>query len=94
MIPANYCNPREVGWVQAARWITRNAKLFSKGKLTDKRYQLIRDILGMLLFILKAAPCVQRLEDTILMRSASLILSDHECFFKRRYQVCEEGWRA
>jgi hypothetical protein len=32
--------------VEAARWITRNAKHFSKGKLTDKRYQLMRDILG------------------------------------------------
>ena len=55
MIPVNYCNPKEVGWVQAARWITRNAKLFSKGKLTDKRYQLIRDILGMPLLLLLAA---------------------------------------
>jgi hypothetical protein len=32
--------------MEASRWVTRNAKLFSKGKLTDKRYQLIRDILG------------------------------------------------
>ena len=46
LIPADYANPREVGWVEAARWVTRNAKLFSKGKLTDKRYQLIRDVLG------------------------------------------------
>ena len=58
MIPVSYCNPREVGWVQAARWITRNAKLFSKGKLTDKRYQLIRDILGVHFCFQKTVPCV------------------------------------
>lgn len=46
IIPADYNNPKEPQWVEAARWITRNAKHFSKGKLTDKRYQLIRDILG------------------------------------------------
>lgn len=48
MIPAGYANAKEPGWMEASRWITRNAKLFSKGKLTDKRYQLIRDILGSL----------------------------------------------
>ncbi|KAK9902684.1 hypothetical protein WJX75_002583 [Coccomyxa subellipsoidea] len=47
LIPAGYTNAREPGWMEASRWVTRNAKLFSKGKLTDKRYQLIRDILGI-----------------------------------------------
>ncbi|BDA51348.1 hypothetical protein COCOBI_18-2250 [Coccomyxa sp. Obi] len=47
LIPAGYTNAREPGWMEASRWITRNAKLFSKGKLTDKRYQLIRDTLGI-----------------------------------------------
>ena len=46
LIPPDYANAHDVGWVEAGRWIARNAKLFSKGKLTDKRYQLIRDILG------------------------------------------------
>ena len=45
-IPEDYHNKDQPGWVGAARWITRNARLFAKGKLGDKRYELIRNILG------------------------------------------------
>ena len=45
-IPAGYDNPLEPGWVEAARWVQRQAKLFNKGKLTVKRYAIIRDVVG------------------------------------------------
>ena len=32
----------------AGRWLQKNAKLFLKDKLPDKRYALIRNILGAL----------------------------------------------
>ena len=45
-IPEDYRDHSQPGWIEAARWITRNARLFAKGKLSDTRYQLIRNILG------------------------------------------------
>ena len=45
-IPEDYRNPAEPGWVEAARWLQRQAKLFRKQKLTDKRYRIIREVLG------------------------------------------------
>ena len=47
-IPEDYHNKDQPGWVGAARWLTRNARQFAKGKLGDKRYELIRNILGQL----------------------------------------------
>eukprot|EP00884_Botryococcus_braunii_P010283 jgi/Botrbrau1/19256/Bobra.0073s0006.2 len=46
-VPPGYNNPREPGWIEAARWIQKNAKNFRKGKLTDKKYAMIRDIVGI-----------------------------------------------
>ena len=45
-IPEDYQNKDQPGWVGASRWITRSARLFAKGKLGDRRYELIRNILG------------------------------------------------
>jgi len=45
-IPEDYTNKDQPGWTGAARWLTRNARLFAKGKLPDERYQLIRNVLG------------------------------------------------
>ena len=45
-IPEDYHNEDQPGWIGAARWTTRNARLFAKGKLGDKRYELIRNVLG------------------------------------------------
>lgn len=42
----DYKNPAEPGWQEAARWLQRQAKLFRKQKLTDKRYRIMREVLG------------------------------------------------
>ena len=47
-MPEDYHNKNEPGWMEAARWLTRNARLFAKRKLSDHRYQLIQRILGEL----------------------------------------------
>lgn len=47
-VPIGYNNPKEPGWIEAARWIQKNAKNFRKGKLSDKKYAMIRDIVGTL----------------------------------------------
>ncbi|KAK9843657.1 hypothetical protein WJX81_001289 [Elliptochloris bilobata] len=46
-IPHDYSDFSEVGWVEAARWLQKNAKLFLKDKLPEKKYALIRDVLGI-----------------------------------------------
>lgn len=45
-IPPDYSDYSETGWVEAARWLQKNAKLFLKDKLPEKRYALMREILG------------------------------------------------
>lgn len=45
-IPYNYNDRAHPGWVQAARWLQKNAKLFLKDKLPAKRYALIQEVLG------------------------------------------------
>lgn len=45
-IPPDYYDQLEMGWVEAARWLQKNAKLFLKNKLPEKRYALMREILG------------------------------------------------
>ena len=40
-IPEDYRDHSQPGWIEAARWITRNARLFAKGKLSDtQNFQL------------------------------------------------------
>lgn len=45
-IPHDYSDPAQPGWVEAARWLQKSAKLFLKGKLPDKRYAMITETLG------------------------------------------------
>jgi hypothetical protein len=45
-IPPEYSNPEEPQWVEAGKWLQRQAKLFRKQKLTDKRYRIMREVLG------------------------------------------------
>ena len=45
-IPLDYKNPQEPQWVEAGMWLQRQAKLFRKQKLTDKRYRIMREVLG------------------------------------------------
>lgn len=47
-IPAGYNNLDEPAFVEASRWLQRNAKLFNKDRLTVNRYWLLRNILGEL----------------------------------------------
>ena len=47
-VPHDFSDYSQPGWVMAGRWLQKNAKLFLKDKLPDKRYALIRDILGAL----------------------------------------------
>ena len=52
MIPADYYNPEERNWVEAARWLHRQARLFGKGRLSEDREEMIRKILGAVLELL------------------------------------------
>ena len=45
-IPEDLRDVKELEWLESACWITRNARLFAKGKLSEKSYHLIRTILG------------------------------------------------
>ena len=45
-VPHDFSDYTQPGWVMAGRWLQKNAKLFLKDKLPDKRYALIQDILG------------------------------------------------
>jgi hypothetical protein len=51
-IPLDYKNPAEPQWTEAGKWLQRQAKLFRKQKLTDKRYRIMREVLG------ETLPCV------------------------------------
>ena len=45
-IPEDLVDVKELEWSESACWITRNARLFAKGKLSEKHYHLIRMVLG------------------------------------------------
>jgi len=57
-IPLNYKNPEDPQWVEAGKWLQRQAKLFRKQKLTDKRYRIMREVLGIK-FVRQYAPRVK-----------------------------------
>ena len=46
MIPRDYRNPEEPTWAEASKWLSRQAHLFNKGKLTPLRAIIIREVLG------------------------------------------------
>ena len=46
MIPRDYRNPEEPTWAEAGKWLSRQAHLFNKGKLTPLRAIIIREVLG------------------------------------------------
>ena len=69
-VPHDYSDYSQPGWVMAGRWLQKNAKLFLKDKLPDKRYALIQDILGARAEAALAKPVLGNI--TCLSRSAQM----------------------
>lgn len=87
-IPEDYHNKDQSGWVGAARWLTRNAKLFAKGKLGDKRYELIRNILG------QSSPVSPLAGHRSMYRHNPCFLSGLMFVAICRHQICEKDGRC